>query len=130
VAREFVAEAGLADRIDVRGGNIFVDRFPDVEVALLSHVIQGFDRDRARALLAHVYEWLPDGGLLVLHSHLPEQASLPFPYLFGLILLINNNQGGEPHDQALTEKWLREAGFRDITAHVVSPISAILTATR
>jgi len=130
VAAEFVAEAGLADRITVRGGDVFTERFPDCDVALLSHVIQGFSRDRARQLLAHVFEWLPDGGLLVLHSHLPERATLPFPYQFGLILLLNNTQGGEPHDQGLTEDWLRDIGFRDIKVADVSPISAVLTAVK
>jgi hypothetical protein len=130
VTAEFVAEAGLAERVSVRPGNIFADRFGDCDVALLSHVIQGFDRDRARGLLAHVYDWLPEGGLLVLHSHLPERASLPFPYQFGLILLINNTQGGEPHDQALTERWLRDIGFRDIRVREVSPISAVVEATK
>jgi N,N-dimethyltransferase len=130
VAAEFVAEAGLTDRISVRPGNIFADRFDDCDVALLSHVIQGFDRERARALLAHVYDWLPDDGVLVLHSHLPERADLPFPYQFGLILLINNTQGGEPHDQALTEQWLREIGFRDVRVRDVSPISAVVEARK
>jgi cyclopropane fatty-acyl-phospholipid synthase-like methyltransferase len=130
VAAQFVAEAGLADRITVRPGNIFEDRYPDCDVVLLSHVIQGFSQQRARALLAHVHGWLPRGGLLVLHSHLPEQARLPFPYQFGLILLVNNTQGGEAHDQALTEGWLREVGFRDIRVAQVSPISAVLTATK
>jgi len=130
VAAEFVAEAGLADAVAVRPGNIFTDRFDDCDVALLSHVIQGFDRERARALLAHVYDWLPEGGLLVLHSHLPERAGLPFPYQFGLILLINNTQGGEPHDQALTEEWLRDIGFRQVRVRDVSPISAVVEATK
>jgi len=31
VAGEFVAEAGLADRIEVRGGDIFTDRFEDAQ---------------------------------------------------------------------------------------------------
>lgn len=130
VAAQFVGEAGLTDRIRVRAGNIFEDRYPECDVALLSHVIQGFSQDRARELLAHVYGWLPDGGMLVLHSHLPEQARLPFPYQFGLILLINNTQGGEAHDQALTERWLREVGFRDVRVNQVSPISAAVTATK
>jgi hypothetical protein len=130
VAAQFVAEAGLRGPIEVRPGNIFADRFPDCDVALLSHVIQGFDQARARTLLAHVYDWLPAGGLLVVHTHLPERARLPFPYQFGLILLVNNTQGGEAHDEALTEGWLTDIGFRNVRVDEVSPISAVLTATK
>lgn len=130
VAAEFVTEAGLSERIDVRGADIFAERFPDCDAVLLSHVIQGFSRERARSLLAHVHSWMPAGGRLIVHSHLPEQARAPFPYQFGLILLLNNNQGGEPHSQATTEGWLREVGFTDVSVTRVSSISAALAATK
>jgi cyclopropane fatty-acyl-phospholipid synthase-like methyltransferase len=130
VAREYVAEAGLGHRVEVRPGDIFADTFPECDVALLSHVIQGFERDRARQLIEHVYGWLPDGAELLLHSHLPERATVPFPYLFGLILLVNNTQGGEAHGEELTCEWLAGAGFRDVRVVEVSPISALFRATK
>lgn len=130
VAAEFVDAAGLSGRITVRGSNIFTDAFSDCDVALLSHVIQGFERDRARELINHVYGWLPAGGQLLLHTHLPERAQTPFPFLFGLILQINNTQGGEAHDEDLTSQWLREAGFGDIQVTTASPISALIQATK
>ncbi|HEY6748103.1 MAG TPA: methyltransferase [Mycobacteriales bacterium] len=130
VTAEFVEAAGMTDRVTVRPGNIFEDSFSDCDVALLSHVIQGFARKRAQQLLAHVHSWLPDGGELLIHSHLPEQARAPFPYQFGLILLVNNTQGGEAHTQEVTAQWLREIGFRDISVSPVSPISALVRAIK
>jgi 4-amino-anhydrotetracycline N4-methyltransferase len=130
VASEFVAAEGLAGQVTVRPANIFTDTFSGCDVALLSHVIQGFERDRARALIEHIYGWLPDGAELLLHTHLPERAETPFPYLFGLILQINNTQGGEAHDEDLTCRWLREAGFRDLRVTTASPISALIRATK
>ena len=130
VAGEYVAEAGLGGQVEVRPGNIFVDAFPECDVALLSHVIQGFERDRARQLIEHVYGWLPEGGELLLHSHVPERATVPFPYLFGLILLVNNTQGGEAHGEELTREWLAGARFRDVRVIEVSPISVLIRATK
>lgn len=130
VAAEYVAEAGMGEQVEVRPGNIFVDAFPGCDVALLSHVVQGFERDRARRLIEHVYSWLPEGADLLLHSHLPERAEAPFPYLFGLILLINNTQGGEAHGEELTCEWLAGAGFRDLRTVRISPISALIRATK
>lgn len=130
VAAEFVAAEGLSEQVTVRPSNIFADTFPDCDTALLSHVIQGFERDRARGLINHVYQWLPPGGRLLLHTHLPEQAETTFPYLFGLILQINNTQGGEAHGQELTCQWLREAGFKDLKITAVSPISALISAIK
>jgi hypothetical protein len=130
VAEEFVEAEGLAGQVTVRPGNIFVDTFGDCDVALLSHVVQGFERDRARELIEHIHGWLPDGAELLLHTHLPERAETPFPYLFGLILQINNTQGGEAHDEDLTCGWLREIGFRDLKVTTASPISALIRATK
>lgn len=130
VAAEFVEAAGLTGQVTVRPSNIFTDTFGDCDVALLSHVIQGFERDRARELIIHVYDWLPEGGQLLLHTHLPERAQTSFPYLFGLILQINNTQGGEAHDQDLTCRWLREAGFGAIEVSTASPISALISAVK
>jgi cyclopropane fatty-acyl-phospholipid synthase-like methyltransferase len=130
VAAEFVDAEGLSGQIDVRPANIFKDAFADCDVALLSHVIQGFERDRARELINHIHHWLPSGATLLLHTHLPERALTPFPFLFGLILQINNTQGGEAHDEELTCSWLRAAGFSGIEVSAVSPISALIKATK
>ena len=130
VANEFVAAAGMQDRILIRPGNIFEDRFEDCDVALLCNVIQGWDRERARQLVEHIHDWLPAGGEFLIHSHVPERATVPFPYLFGLILLVNNTQGGENHGEDITCQWLQEAGFHDIRVAEVSPISALIRATK
>jgi predicted nicotinamide N-methyase len=125
-ARELVSQAGLEDRITLRGGNIFEEAFSEHEIALLSHVVQGFDRERASSLIRWIHQWLPPGGELLIHTHLPERATVPFPYVFGLILMANNTQGGETHDEQTTTTWLREAGFRSITVTAVTPISAVV----
>jgi cyclopropane fatty-acyl-phospholipid synthase-like methyltransferase len=130
VARELVAEAGLGDRVTVRPGNVFTDTFPDCDVALLCHVIEGFEPERARALIEHVHGWLPPGGLLLMHTHLPERATVPFPYLFGLILVVNSTQGGEVYGEDVTRRWVEEAGFHDLRVEAVSPISALITAVK
>lgn len=130
VAAEFVEAEGLSGQIAVGPSNIFSDTFAGCDVALLSHVIQGFERDRARQLIEHIYGWLPAGAELLLHTHLPERAQTPFPFLFGLILQINNTQGGEAHDEDLTCRWLREVGFRDIRVTTASPISALIRAVK
>jgi cyclopropane fatty-acyl-phospholipid synthase-like methyltransferase len=130
VAAEFVEAEGLSGQVQVRPANIFTDTFSDCDVALLSHVIQGFERERSQQLINHIYGWLPSGAELLLHTHLPERAQTPFPFLFGLILQINNTQGGEAHDEELTCQWLREAGFTDIEVSTASPISALIRATK
>lgn len=126
-----VADAGLSDRITVRPGDIQVDGFEPGEVALLSNVAEGYDADRAAKLVKRVYDWLPEGGELLLHSHMWEKAETPFPFTIGLILLVNNGQGGEPYGEAVTRGWMEAAGFREIhPAVTVSPISAMVRAVK
>jgi N,N-dimethyltransferase len=133
--REFaaasVADAGLSDRITVRAGDIFLDSFAPGEVALLSNVAEGYDSERAAKLVKQVYDWLPDRGELLIHSHMWEHAETTFPYTIGLILLVNNGQGGEPYGSTVTRAWMEAAGFRKVyPAVTVSPISAVVRAVK
>lgn len=131
LAREEVAKAGFSDRIDVVAGDIFEDTFAEGDVAMLSNVAEGFEASRARALIEHVYRWLPDGGELLFHSHMWEHAGTSFPYTVGLILVVNNGMGGEPYGEAVTRQWLRDAGFSVVEPAVaVSPISALIRAVK
>jgi quercetin dioxygenase-like cupin family protein/SAM-dependent methyltransferase len=130
LARRNIDEAGLSDRVTVQPGDIFTDRFPDADVALLSNVVEGFSPDRAQALLRHVASWLPDDGELLLHAHMWEHGQTPFPFSIGLILLVNNTMGGEPYGAELTRQWLADAGFAEVSTAAVSPISAVARARK
>lgn len=124
-AAEYVAAAGLTEQIATRPGNIFTESFPGCDVALLSHVLDGYGAEKASSLIAHVYEWLPEGGDLLLHGHFPARGKTAFPYTMGLILLANT-PGGEVHDEATARGWLEQAGFRDVRSKQVSSISGLI----
>ncbi len=130
IAEERFAAAGLSDRIRVRPADIFADEFPECDAALLSHVLDGYSRERCQALIGHIHSWLPEGGELLLHAHFPSRSTVPFPYQLGLILVVNNPHGGEVHDEALTCRWLEEAGFTLTEVTAASPISSLVRATR
>ncbi len=131
LARQSVAAAGLSDRITVRPADIFEETVPDADVAMLSNVAEGFGAGRAAQLVKHIHGWLPEGGELIIHSHMWEHAGTPFPYTVGLILVVNNPMGGEPYGESVTREWLTEAGFREIAPAVaVSPISAVVRAVK
>lgn len=130
LARRNIEAAGLSDRVTVQPGDIFADTFPDADVALLSNVVEGFAPERAQALLKHVHGWLPADGELLLHAHMWEHGQTPFPYLIGLILLVNNTMGGEPYGAEVTRQWLSDVGFSDVSISPVSPISAVARARK
>jgi SAM-dependent methyltransferase len=129
-AQTYVAESSAASRIQCRAGDITKDAFPGYDVAFVSHVLGGWSRERAAAFLRHVYSWLPAGGQLILHEHLPSVAQSTFPYQFGLIMVVNNSLGGEVHDEALLRSWLGEIGFRNIDVSPVTGIAGLLRAIK
>jgi hypothetical protein len=130
ITKQLVADAGLDDRITVRPSNIFEDTFSDCDAALISNLIDGYDQERAKGLIGHLYSWLPEGSDLWVHSHMWERAETTFPFNLGLILVVNNTQGGEPYGETIMRQWLEEAGFRTEPAVAVSPISAVIRAIK
>jgi SAM-dependent methyltransferase len=127
LASRNVAEAGVGDIVEVRPNDILRDPWPDCDAILLSHVLDGYGPQRAAQLIEKIYRALPPGGKLLVHSHMPSLATGVFPYLFGLILL-GNTEEGEVRDVDDIIGWVREAGFRDVETHTVSLLSGLLTA--
>jgi len=127
LASRNVAEGGVGDIVEVRPNDILRDPWPDCDAILLSHVLDGYGPQRAAQLIEKIYRALPTGGRLLVHSHMPSLATGVFPYLFGLILL-GNTEEGEVRDVDDIIGWVREAGFRDVETHTVSLLSGLLTA--
>lgn len=122
-----VAEAGVDDIVEVRPNDILRDPWPECDAILLSHVLDGYGPERAAKLIEKVYSALPTGGRLLVHAHMPSLATGVFPYLFGLILL-GNTEEGEVRDVDDVMGWVRNAGFRDVETCSVSLLSGLLTA--
>lgn len=127
LASRNVTEAGVDDIVDVRPSDILRDQWAECEAILLSHVLDGYGSERAAKLIEKVYNALPTGGKLLVHSHMPSLATGVFPYLFGLILL-GNTEEGEVRDVDDITQWAHEAGFRDVETRPVSLLSGLLTA--
>lgn len=124
-----VAEAGLADQVEVRPTDIMSDPWPASDAVLLSHVLDGYGPERAAHLIGRIHEHLPHGGRLLVHAHMPSLATGLFPYMFGLILLVNTEEG-EVRDSEDILGWVREAGFGDVRTSNISLLSGLVVATK
>ncbi|ANN17131.1 hypothetical protein SD37_16765 [Amycolatopsis orientalis] len=88
-AEKNVAEAGLADRIDLVPWNLTADEVPaGHDSVVLSHVLHLLDADQRAGLLRRVRSALGEGDLVVVHDFLgdqaeqgPEQAALVVDWL-------------------------------------------------
>jgi 2-hydroxy-4-(methylsulfanyl)butanoate S-methyltransferase len=86
VAKRFVSEAGLEDRVDCIGGNAVTQEWPgSQDVVLMSYLLSGVAGSAIGGLLAQAFRALEAGGLLLVHDFMvdddrsgPQNAALWF----------------------------------------------------
>lgn len=129
IAAKNITEADLSDQIKVQPADIMVDPLPTTDTVLLSHVLDGYGREQTKHLVRKVFRELRPAGHLYIHSHMPDISEGLFPSLFGLILLINTEEGEVYEASELTE-LLRGAGFESVTTEQASFLSGLISAVR
>jgi len=114
VFEEYVAEAGLSDRLRFYAGDFFADPLPAADVLIMGYILHDWDLEGKRALLAKAYAALPEGGRLVVYEALidDERRQNTFGLLMSLNMLIET-RGGFDYTGADCRAWMREAGFRE-----------------
>lgn len=112
VASEMAESYGVADRLELREGDMFTDPLPtDCEVILLSNILHDWDVPQCRQLVDRCAEALPPTGRVVIHDvFLNDALDGPLPialYSAGLFTLTE----GRAYSQAEYREWLRDAGL-------------------
>jgi O-methyltransferase domain/Dimerisation domain len=128
IFEEYVAEAGLSDRLRFYAGDFFTDPLPAADVLIMGHILHDWDLEGKRALLAKAYAALPEGGRLVVYEALidDERRQNTFGLLMSLNMLIET-RGGFDYTGADCRAWMREAGFREsYVEHLVGPDSMVV----
>lgn len=129
LVRANVAEAGVGDRVTPHPTDIMDGPWPESATVMLSHVLDGYGPERAEHLIKRVYDHLPEGGRLLVHAHMPSLAAGLFPYMFGLILLVNTEEGEVRDDEDIVG-WVKEAGFGSVETSNISLLSGLVVATK
>jgi cyclopropane fatty-acyl-phospholipid synthase-like methyltransferase len=127
-ARDCVAEAGLADRVDVAEGNFKSDPLPDGhDVVLLANLLSVSSEETNRALLRRLFEQLPPGGAVILSGWILDdgRTSPTIPVLFCL-QDINWNAPDVERSAGTYMAWLREAGFVGVAHHPLCAPSSMV----
>ncbi|MEV4335024.1 methyltransferase [Streptomyces sp. NPDC049597] len=129
LVRANVEEAGVGGQVTPHPADIMSDPWPETSVVLLSHVLDGYGPERALHLIKRIHEHLPEGGRLLVHAHMPSLATGLFPYMFGLILLVNTEEGEVRDDEDIVG-WVKEAGFGSVETRNISLLSGLVVATK
>ncbi|NUP08155.1 MAG: methyltransferase [Polyangiaceae bacterium] len=126
-ARSKIAEAGLADRYDFKGGDFFEGVPSGHDAYLLKHVIHDWDDDRARRILGAVRRAAPPSGkLLVVEGIYPPRITGPElrgPAANDVNMLVAT--GGRQRSEAEFRELYATSGF-ELTRIVSTPMVSII----
>jgi demethylspheroidene O-methyltransferase len=113
-ARSNLAAQGLADRVQLHGGDFFADPLPPGADAIsLVRVVHDHDDARALRLLANVHAALPPGGTLLLAEPMaeaPGAGAMGAAYFGFYLLAMGSGRARSPQE---LRELLRRAGFAD-----------------
>lgn len=128
---DYVAAHGLSDRVRFAAADFFVDPLPSAEVLILGLILEDWDLEQKRALLAKAYAALPTGGALIVYEPMIDDArrANAFALLQSLNMLIEL-PGGFVSTGAEICAWVREAGFRDTALHQIGDSWSMVTGVK
>ncbi len=111
---EYVATAGLGDRLRFHPGDFFNDPLPEADVLIMGHILHDWSADEKRTLLEKAHGALADGGALIVYEAIidDERRANPFGLLMSLNMLIETPDGFD-YTGADCQSWMRDVGFTD-----------------
>lgn len=128
LAREYVSQSGMSDRVEITAGNFKLDELPSgFDVALLANLLSVASEETNQKLFRRIYERLPDGGAIILSGYILDdgRAGPVIPLLFCLQDI--NWQAPDVEREAATYKsWLAEAGFVEIEHKAYCPPTSLI----
>lgn len=111
VAAEFAAEYGVADRLELRAGDMFADPFPDADVVLLSNVLHDWDLPECRQLIDKSAAALTPTGAVWIHDvYLNDALDGPLPIALYSAALFSLTEG-RAYSAGEYSAWLQAAGL-------------------
>jgi hypothetical protein len=130
VAREFIGQAGLEERVSTHAGDFWVDPYPSADVHFYSMIFHDW-RPEQCAFLAHKsFDSLPRGGRIVVHEMLfNDDKSGPVAVAASSVALLLWTQGKQYSGQEIGT-MLSDAGFRDVRTIPTFGYWSVVTGTK
>ena len=134
VAREIIAENGMANRVTTRAGDLRTDEFGQGNDAVLfSGVLHQFRPPVVQEAFHKAFRSMTPGGIVVVSDLLlnAEKSGPLFQTLFALNMLLTTS-GGSGYSEAEHASFMENAGFVDVrVAHLPPPsVYTLLTARK
>ena len=127
LAQAMIAQSSARDRLQVVGGDFFVDPLPQADLYALGRIVHDWSEDKIRRLLDRVYAALPAGGGLMIGEKIirSDRSGPRWAMMQSLNMLVCTE--GKERSAHEYEELLRQAGFASIeVAETNVPLDCIL----
>jgi hypothetical protein len=131
VAKEYVAAAGLSERIDTRAVDMFRQEWPrGYDAMFFSNILHDWNFETCAQLLAKAHAALSEGGRIFIHEALLDDSGAgPLAVTtFSLVMLLGTQ--GRQFTFAELKNLLRDAGFDRIDVTPSYGYYSVVQATR
>ena len=128
IFEEYVAQAGIADRLSFQPGDFFNDPLPNTDVLLMGHILHDWDLAVKRMLIRKAFDALPAGGALIVYESIidDDRSTNAFGLMMSLNMLIET-PGGFDYTGADCSGWMKDAGFSSTRVEpLVGPDSMVV----
>ncbi len=128
IAKRWIAQASLADRVRAVSGDFLKDGLPKADVVTMGMILHDWNLEKKKHLVRLAYEALPNDGAFIAVENLIDDARRE--NAFGLLMSLNMLiEFGDAFD--FTGKdfwgWCRVAGFKRYEVlHLAGPCSAAI----
>ncbi len=128
VFEEYIAAAGVADRLSFVSGDFFKEGIPKADVVMMGHILHDWDLPTKKQLISKAFEALPVGGALLVYESIidDDRSQNAFGLMMSLNMLIETPAGFD-YTGADCSNWMRAAGFSATRVqHLVGPDSMVI----
>lgn len=123
IAREFIAENGVSDRVEAQACNFTRDPFPtDCDVAIMASNLPMYSREMIARVITKAHDaLLPGGEMHLIGETTNDERTGPWgPAYWGLGQAVADSLG-LAHSEVDVKGYFRAAGFTDVRVHEFIP---------
>lgn len=123
VARDFIADNGVSDRVQAQPCDFTADAFPsDCDVAVMASNLPMYSRDMIAAVIRKTHDaLLPGGQMHLIGETTNDERTGPMgPAYWGLREAVSDSLG-LGHSEADVVGYFRAAGFKEVAVHEFIP---------
>jgi hypothetical protein len=132
IARRFVEQAGLSDRITVEPVDLTERRPPgSYDAAVLRNLIQVLSADDAARAIGNIGQAVEPGGVLCIFGWVMDDSRATPPNAVSHnLVFINFYDHGQAHTEGEHRAWLEAAGFTDIVRQAMPGDYGLISARK